>query len=103
MINVYPQRATNPNGLDKNCNEQLHKDNINEIRNLLTTFTNADIIFAYGNLINKRPYLKECLTDILNLISCVNFNGNLYCINRTVKGNPAHPLYQKTNAVFIQY
>ena len=103
MINVYPQRATNPNNLHLNCNQQLHRANINEISNLLATFNNADILFAYGNLINKRPYLKTCLTDILNLINSVNFSGQKYCIKRTIKGNPTHPLYQKVNSVFIPY
>ncbi len=103
MINVYPQRATNPNDLQLNCNEQLHIDNINKIRNLLIDFNNADILFAYGNLISKRPYLKTCLDDILNLINSVKFAGKKYCIKRTIKGNPVHPLYQKINSTFIQY
>lgn len=103
MINVYPQRATNPNNLHINCNLQLHNNNLTEISNLLTTFKNADILFSYGNLINKRTYLKNCLSDILKCISALKFNGQLYCIKRTVKGNPVHPLYQKINIDFIQY
>ncbi len=103
MLNVYPQRATNPSNLHKRCNKQLHNTNLNEIRNILITFSNSDILFAYGNLIDKRPYLKVCLTDILNLISAVQFSGNFYCIERTKKGNPVHPLYQKTNCSLINY
>lgn len=103
MINVYPQRATNPNDLHINCDEQLHNVNINEIKNLLTSFNNADILFAYGNLISKRPYLKTCLDDILNLINSYKFVGQKFCIKRTIKGNPMHPLYQKTNCNFILY
>ena len=103
MINIYPQRATNPNNLHTNYSVQLHNDNINEIHNLLTTFYNSDILFAYGNLISKRPYLKDCLADILNLINSIQFNGKLYCIKRTAKGNPVHPLYQKINTVLIPY
>lgn len=103
MINVYSQRATNPNNLHQNCSAQLHSDNINAISNLLATFNNADILFAYGNLISKRPYLKMCLVDILNLINSMNFTGQSYCIKRTINGNPVHPLYQKANAIFIKY
>lgn len=103
MINVYPQRATNPNDLHLKCDEQLHSDNINEIRNLLIRFNNVDILFAYGNLISKRSYLKTCLDDILNLINSVKFTGQKFCIKRTIKGNPVHPLYQKTNSLFIPY
>lgn len=103
MINVYPQRATNPNDLHLKFNEQLHSDNVNEIRNLLTTFNNTDILFAYGNLINKRPYLITCLNDILSAINSVKFAGQKFCIKRTVKGNPVHPLYQKVDVPFIPY
>ena len=103
MINVYPQRATNPNDLHLNCDMQLHRANVNEISNLLATFNNADILFAYGDLISKRPYLKMCLSDILNLINSVNFTGQKYCIKRTTKGNPIHPLYQKVDSDFIPY
>ena len=103
MINAYPQIAANPNNLHLKFNEQLHKDNITKIRNLLTDFNNADILFAYGNLICKRPYLKTCLDDILNLINSVKFAGEKFCIKRTIKGNPVHPLYQKPNSTFVPY
>ena len=103
MINVYPQRATDPNNLHSNCNTQLHSDNLNEIKDLLNTFKNSDILFAYGNLIDKRPYLQNCLNDILNIINSVGFAGQKLCIKRTIKGNPVHPLYQKPNSVFIPY
>lgn len=103
MINVYPQRATNPNKLHIIFNKQFHSENMNEIQNLLLTFTNADILFAYGNLISKRLYLKNCLTDIMNLIKNSNFNGSLFCIKKTIKGNPIHPLYQKSDVNFMQY
>lgn len=103
MINVYPQRATNPNDLHLNRNEQLHNDNLCEINKLLTDFSNANILFAYGDLINKRPYLKTCLNDIVNLINSIKFTGQKFCIKRTIKGNPVHPLYQKTNCTFISY
>ena len=103
MINIYPQRATNPNNLHPNCNNQLHFSNLNEIQSLLTTFTNADILFAYGNLINKRTSLITCLNDILKLINNMNFTGQMFCIKRTLAGNPIHPLYQKTNCNFMPY
>lgn len=103
MINVYPQRATNPNNLHMNCNIQLHRQNLCEIQHLLTTFTNADILLAYGNLISKRSYLKNCLSDILTVIKNSPFNGNSFCLKRTIKGNPVHPLYQPNNTNFMKY
>lgn len=103
MINVYSQRATDPDNLHLDCNVQLHSNNLTEIKNLLVTFNNADILFAYGNLISKRPYLKTCLDDILKLINSIKFVGQKFCIKRTIKGNPIHPLYQKVTTAFIPY
>lgn len=103
MINVYPQRATNPDCLHQTCNATLHGYNLNEINNLLTKFKNTDILFAFGDLIDKRPYLKSCLSDILKLIQNKQFTGQAYCIKRTKNGNPVHPLYQKTDSDFSPY
>ena len=103
MINVYPQRATNPKNLHLTCDLRLHEENLTEIKILLQTFNNADILFAYGNLINQRPYLKNCLSDIINLISELGFSKQYYCLKQTKKGNPTHPLYQKINTIFIPY
>ena len=103
MINVYPQRATNPKYLHINCNTQLHSENLDEIKDLLNAFKNCDILFAYGDLINIRPYLKNCLIDILSIISSVGFAGQKMCIKRTKKGNPVHPLYQKFDSKLLPY
>lgn len=103
MINVYPQRTTNPNNLHLTCDLRLHTENLNEIKKLLQTFHNADILFAYGNLIMRRPYLRNCLVDIIYLINQTNFLGQYYCLKQTKKGNPTHPLYHKTDTIFIPY
>ena len=66
-------------------------------------FPNSDILFAYGNLITQRPYLKNCLSEIVNLISEAGFSGQYYCLKQTKRGNPAHPLYQKTDTIFVPY
>ncbi len=103
MINIYPQRATNPSDLHPDRNGQLHSRNLHEINNLLGAFYSADILFAYGDLINTRPYLKECLGDILRLTLSIQLTGKQFCIKRTKKGNPAHPLYQKADCQFIPF
>ena len=99
MINVYPQRATNPKNLHQALNAQFHVDNLDEIKNVLNTFKNADMLFAYGDLISVRPYLKDCLKDILD----INFVGQKLCFRKTKKGNPIHPLYQKKDSKLIQF
>ena len=103
MINVHPQRSANPKKLDSTCNLRLHKKNMQVIKKLFVEFCNADILFAYGNLIASQPYLQDCLSNIIDLLKETNFAGQYYCLKQTKKGNPAHPLYQKANSVFMPY
>lgn len=36
MLNIYPQRATNPNNIDKTIDEILHKKNLQHIEEILS-------------------------------------------------------------------
>lgn len=103
MLNLYPQRATNPNKLHMVCNTQLCSENIVAINKVLSSFVNADILLAYGNLIKKRAYLENCLIEIKNEIKKSDFTGHILCIDITKQGNPIHPLYQKSTSHFILY
>jgi hypothetical protein len=92
MLNVYPQRATNPNDLHKTINTSIHKENINQISNLLQSIQNPTIWGAWGTLINKRPYLLKCLKDIYT--TSQSYNCKWVSIGkRTKQGHPHHPLY----------
>ncbi len=94
MINVYPQRATDPNNLHKVINRRIHKNNLNEIKELFRT-GNFDIWAAWGTLITKRPYLKKCLADILKVIG--PSTRWITIGNRSKDGHPHHPLYLKNS------
>lgn len=88
MFNVYPQRATNPDALDKWINLKMHYQNVYEIREVLTTYR-CDIWVAWGTLITKRTYLKDCLRDIVEVAA-----GNWFTVGpRSKDGHPHHPLY----------
>jgi len=92
MLNVYPQRATNPDNLDKNVNLKEHRINIEKV---MTVVENGSTVWAaWGNLISKRPYLRECLIEIQRELEAKNIHwvkmGDL-----TNRGNPRHPLYVK--------
>ncbi|MDY3725004.1 MAG: DUF1643 domain-containing protein, partial [Candidatus Borkfalkiaceae bacterium] len=65
MLNVYPQRATNPDDIHKKCDEQLMAQNMQHIRDVVEKYAESDILLAYGNLISKRKFLKTCLNNIL--------------------------------------
>lgn len=93
MINVYPQRATDPNDLDELLNPEIHKKNIEAIRTLFSG-ANYDIWAAWGTLIKTRPYLVDCLKEINRAISSKNVKW--FTIgNKSKEGHPHHPLYLK--------
>ena len=91
MLNIYPQRATNPNNMDEVINKTYHEENINHIEQIFNN-ENCDIWAAWGTLIEKRKYLKECLKDIHNI--SLKYHRNWYSIGKiSKKGHPHHPLY----------
>ncbi len=91
MLNLYPQRATCPDDLHDRCDFELHKENLRNLENLLAMYK-MDFWAAWGTLIEKRPYLKDCLFDMYEILN--KFESNWYTIGRRSKaGHPHHPLY----------
>lgn len=90
-INLYPQRATDPNDMHRNFHRELHEKNLSEIRKYINC--SSHIWAGWGTLIEKRPYLFRCLKDIYQVLGpdCRWFTmGNI-----SAKGHPHHPLYLK--------
>lgn len=102
MLNLYPQRATNPNDLDIKEDEVLTECNIKEIRNVIQNQSNATILVAWGNLISKRKYLISCFEKIYKALQDDNVKwikiGDL-----TQSKNPRHPLYASYNMPFSDF
>ena len=69
MLNIYPQRATNPDDMHIERDEELVKENLLHIKEVSQKFSECDVLLAYGNLISKRKYLKSCLKEILVLLN----------------------------------
>ena len=102
MLNVYPQRATNPNDIHLKRDENLVKENLEHIKKLLEEYADCEILFAYGNLISKRKFLKECLSEIVTLLN-IEKGKSIKAIKLTKASNPVHPLYQANNSILIDY
>ena len=93
MLNVYPQRATNPNNLDREINMDYHNENLVHIESVFK-WERCHIWAAWGTLIKKRKYLYNCLYDIHS--KSKRYNVNWYTIgNKSTDGHPHHPLYLK--------
>jgi hypothetical protein len=91
MLNIYPQRSTDPNGMDIIFKQKEHQKNLDYIEEVFKHNQGADIVAAWGNLITKRPYLMSCLKDIYKVSQ--RYNMNWVCIDINKTGHPKHPLY----------
>ncbi len=96
MLNVYPQRATDPQNMHKIVDETIHRRNIQEIGKLLDTIPAADVWCAWGTLVKKRPYLCDMRDEILKLFADrKGFELKSHVLTKV--GHPAHPLARIQN------
>ncbi len=92
MFNVYAQRATNPDDMEQSCNLQLHKENMEAFSYVLSLSEEPAVWAAWGTIIEKRPYLPDCLRDMLEIGE--RYGASWYCAGAvSKKGHPHHPLY----------
>ena len=92
MFNVYAQRATDPDAMEKVCNLQLHRENLEAFRYVLSISAKPAVWAAWGTIIEKRDYLPECLRDMLAAGEACG--ASWYCAGAvSKKGHPHHPLY----------
>ena len=92
MFNVYAQRATNPDAMEKVYNPLLHKENLEAFRYVMSISDKPAIWAAWGAIIEKRKYLPDCVRDMLAVGE--EYGARWYCAGAiTKKGHPHHPLY----------
>ena len=97
MFNVYAQRATRPDDMERERNEWLHAENMKAFAYLLSIAGEKPAVWAaWGAIIEKRPYLQDCvreMTEIGDRAGAVWYHAGPL----SVKGHPHHPLYLKSN------
>ena len=92
MFNVYAQRATDPNAMEKELNPVLHRENMAAFRYVLSLSREPAVWAAWGAVIEKRGYLSRCVRDMLDIGK--EYGARWYCAGAiTKKGHPHHPLY----------
>ena len=92
MFNVYAQRATDPDTMERVCNPLLHKENMEAFRYVLSLSDSPAVWAAWGAVIEKRGYLKDCVRGMLDIGR--EYGAQWYCAGAiTKKGHPHHPLY----------
>ena len=92
MFNVYAQRATRPDDMEKQCNLRLHEENMKAWRYLLSLAKEPAVWAAWGAIIEKRKYLPDCVRDML--LVGEEYGAKWVCAGAiSKKGHPHHPLY----------
>ena len=92
MLNLYPQRATDPAEIRSEIDEGIHKKNLEHIKGIFCSNSNLTVWAAWGGLIRQRAFLRKCLIDIVNSIEPYSVKwvsmGGL-----VAQMHPHHPLY----------
>ena len=93
MFNVYAQRATEPDLMEKECNLFLHGENMKAFEYILSLCDDSPSVWAaWGTIIEKRDYLKDCVRDMAD-IGCKYGAKWVKAGKVSKKGHPHHPLY----------
>jgi hypothetical protein len=103
MLNIYPQRATDPDNLDRELNKKIHNKNLEVIERYIND--NSRILCSWGDLINERVYLRNCLIDIYNILNQKQNVRYFHIGELTREGNPRHILFARGNVLndFTRY
>lgn len=98
MFNVYAQRATNPDDMERCFNPFLHAENMKAFEYVLCLSKNRPSVWAaWGSIIEKRDYLSECVLTMAEIGK--RYNVTWYSAGKiSKKGHPHHPLYLKKDS-----
>ena len=100
MFNVYAQRATDPDHMEKTFNLFLHEENMRAFEFVLNSCDGVPTVWAaWGTIIEKRDYLVNCVRDMIRIGK--DYNARWVSVgNRSKKnGHPHHPLYLKKDSL----
>ena len=105
MFNVYAQRATRPEDMDRELNQALHRANMAAFEYILQNVAKGlrpAVWAAWGTIIEKRPYLPGCVRDMVALGR--RYDARWLCAGkRSAKGHPHHPLYLRKDEKTVEF
>ena len=100
MFNVYAQRATDPDDMEKEFNSHMHRENMKAFEYILSLSEEAPAVWAaWGTIIEKRDYLRDCVLDMIDIGE--RYGASWYTAGQRskAKGHPHHPLYLKKDSI----
>jgi hypothetical protein len=99
MFNVYAQRATDPDAMEKELNTVLHAENMKAFEYVLSISESAPAVWAaWGTITKKRAYLPGCVRDMIAIGE--KYGAKWFTSGARSKngGHPHHPLYLKKDS-----
>ena len=105
MFNVYAQRATRPEDMDRELNARLHRANMDAFRYILSHVgegVSPAVWAAWGTIIEKRPYLPGCVREMVQIGEA--FGAHWLSAGKcSAKGHPHHPLYLRKDEKTVPF
>lgn len=99
MFNVYAQRATDPDDMEKEFNPYMHRENMKAFEYILSLSETAPAVWAaWGTIIEKRDYLRDCVLDMIDIGERYGAEWFTAGKRSKSKGHPHHPLYLKKDS-----
>lgn len=99
MFNVYAQRATVPDHMDRERNELLHRENMRAFDWLLARAGESPTVWAaWGAVIEKRRYLPACVQEMIRIGQRYHAVWVTAGLRSKQKGHPHHPLYLRRDS-----
>jgi hypothetical protein len=96
MFNVYAQRATLPDDMEKVLNPVLHRENLKAFEWVMNQYPACSVWAAWGAIIEKRDYLPACVRDLVTAGS--RYGARWFTAGaRSKAGHPHHPLYLRSD------
>lgn len=91
ILNLYPERATQPNTLPSHPNKKYYDENLRIINELLSNGSQSPKILAcFGDFVQQRSYLIQSWKDIVSIAA--KHNAEWFCIGTNKSGMPKHPV-----------
>ena len=105
MFNVYAQRATRPDDMDRELDPRLHRANMDAFRWVLSGVgpgVAPAVWAAWGAVIEKRSYLPGCVRDMVLIGE--EYGARWLCAGKCSKrGHPHHPLYLRKDEKTVDF
>ena len=104
MFNVYAQRATDPDHMERELNPILHEENMKAFEYVLSTCETTPTVWAaWGTIIEKRTYLTDCVRDMIEIGKRYGASWVTAGARSKKMGHPHHPLYLKKDSLVEKF